>query len=379
MSFERSIFSWVVAGVALFISGCTTEKKFGPGFIQDTNWSPSARLVYNGYQRALFQIDRPPRVELLKNIDLYRVVTIFNRSGSAVIIDTLRNYQVYPQYLLPKYSYEYRSKPMLEDNVGYTTHVEVHYKNGDSGVSNKTTFTTPPKRGAVLRRLPLPKKQASDSYWGVDLISFYKGSLLVLRDEELLKVDTSSGVATLLKNVFMPPDGYPNVYFRSLAVCRNTLLTFYYNRWNPNLITIVRLDLVSLSVDSSLKISSPTSVPVAITGYGSDLLIISYTSEEKNQFTLIDPSSGQILKEYPPFTASYWYASEMVSDGDNVSVAFKAPFDNEISPIDLSTGVQLRKHHNPVFDPQSLAWDGAHFWVIDQETRTLAKLKLEGF
>jgi hypothetical protein len=142
--------------------------------------------------------------------------------------------------------------------------------------------------------------------------------------------------------------------------------------------TIVRLDLNSLRVDSSLKIPVPASIPVTITGHGSNLLAASYPSEGKKRFIIIDPADGQILKEYPAFAASYWYASEMASDGNNIWVSSRALFDNDTSPIDLSSGLRLKKHHNPIFQPESLTWDGANFWVIDRETRTLAKLQLEG-
>jgi hypothetical protein len=53
-------------------------------------------------------------------------------------------------------------------------------------------------------------------------------------------------------------------------------------------------------------------------------------------------------------------------------------FDNRLVRCDATTIAVEEQHRNPVFAPQGLAWDGANFWVVDQETHTIAKLQLEG-
>jgi sugar lactone lactonase YvrE len=68
----------------------------------------------------------------------------------------------------------------------------------------------------------------------------------------------------------------------------------------------------------------------------------------------------------------------MVSDGKYLWVSRNNSFNNLVVRYDPATLQALDQKHNPVFSSNGLAWDGANFWVVDIETRTIAKLQLSG-
>jgi hypothetical protein len=53
-------------------------------------------------------------------------------------------------------------------------------------------------------------------------------------------------------------------------------------------------------------------------------------------------------------------------------------YDSRITSIDPVTMNTVKENRNPIFRSTGLTWDGANFWVIDYETQTFAKIKLEG-
>lgn len=361
----------------VFVGGCTERLPVDPVYTDDTDWVPPITLTNNGYQRLELTIERPPRKELLRNILSYTVQIRTGQSGQYLDMDTLGGAAIPPSYvyLAPfYYPFIYRSKPVLDYNSDYAVRIAIHYRSGISPSSNEIAFTTPLERGRVLKRLPVPSKVPYDSYWFGDFIAFHKGSLLILRDEQLFRIDTATGQSTLLNSNFVPRTNDPNETFRNLTVAGDTAYTFY---GYMDHFRIVSLNLNTLQVDSSLKISYPGRYLVNMTCQGSSLYAL-WESSCRQQFTVVDRETGQLVDTLPSAPSRIPYPYAIASDGRNLWHSYTSWYDNRIIQFDPFTLTFWQEHRNPLFSSESLAWDGANFWVVDQETRTIAKLQLEG-
>lgn len=380
MSFKWVLIEIICVLAVAFISGCTEKLPVDPVYTDDTDWIPSITLTNNGYQRVELTIERPPRKELLRNILSYTLQVRPGQSGEYVDIDTLRGDAIPPSYVYPGpyyYPYYYRSGPILDYGTNYAARIAVHYRSGIAPSSNEIAFTTPLERGRVLKRLPMPSKVPYDTYGFNEFLAFHKGSLLILRDEQLFRIDTATGQPTLLKSSFVPPADDPNKTFRTLTVIGDTAYTFFYSMDH---FMLVSLDLNSLQVDSSLSVSHSGWYLTDLIAQGFDLYSLwSSSSSARQQFAIIDRQSGQLLHVYPDVPGRLPVLSgEISSDGTNLWFSSVSWYDNRIIRFDPSMLTFWEQHRNPIFSPTGLVWDSANFWVIDQATRTIAKLQLEG-
>lgn len=359
---------------SLVLLGCTEKLPLDPIYTDDTDWTPMITLNYNNYHRIEYTIDRPPRKELLRNILYYRIQARSSGGSNFFTIDSVVG--ILPSYIYPQSSFYRTSLPLLSYNTNYTLRAAVTYRAGVVRISNEIQFRTPVERGKALKQVLVPKKVPFDNYWFENVLAFHKGKLLVLRDEQLFQVDTSSGNATLLKNNFLPPPDYPNRTFRSMAVCGDTVIAFYTGR-SSSTHTLVRLDLNTLAVDSSLVIASPEKHIVSITGQG-PLLYLLWLSNGREQVSVVNPRTGQTLQTFSDGVLGFPYPYSICSDGSNLLAPVNSWFDNRIVRFDASSLTVLEQQHNPIFSPQSLTWDGKYFWTIDRESNAIVKLQLEG-
>jgi hypothetical protein len=370
----------------LLVDGCTEKLPVEPVYTDDTNWTPLIELAHNGYQRFEIYVSRPPRQELLRNLLFHTVEVRSGPSTDFVTVDTFNSAMIVPAYVYggtypaAYYPFPYVSKPILSNDTSYTVRLKTFYRTGASMVSNGVSFVSSAERGNVIRRLPMPQMQPYD-YSSMDLIAFHGGELLVLRDQQLFGVDTSTAQATLIKDDFTPPTGAPDWLFRNLSASGDTVFTFYSDPWGQQF-TLVSLDLNTLRVDSSLKVSMPGKQLAAVIGEGA-LLRTLWEASGLQQVIFLDRRNGQVVQTFPevPIAVSVAYygtGSALAFDGASLWFSSVNAFDNRLLRCDAATLAIEEQHRNPIFAPQGLVWDGANFWVIDQETRTIAKLQLEG-
>jgi hypothetical protein len=371
--------SWIISiclVCIVLLHGCTEKLPLDPVYTDDTDWAPSIALISNGYQRIRLYVEQPPRKELLRNILFYTAEIRESRSGVDASIDTLKVTAIPAAYVYVGSGFisTYQSIPILDYGTDYAVRFVVHYRTGISRYLNDLPFTTPLERGRVLKRLPLPSEILSDSYGAGDFLAFHKASLLILRNEKLFRIDTASGQSALLKSDFAPPTSNLNETFRSLTVAGDSAYTFYGSKDH---FRIVSLDLNTLQVDSSLEISYPGRYLVNMTCRGSSLYAL-WESSGRQQFTIVDRRNGQLVDTLPSAPARIPYPYTVVSDGSNFWYSHISWYDNRIIRFDPSTLTFWEEHRNPFFSTESLAWDGANFWVVDLETDTIAKLQLDG-
>jgi hypothetical protein len=141
------------------------------------------------------------------------------------------------------------------------------------------------------------------------------------------------------------------------------------------------LDLNTLRVDSSLTISTPDKFLQALVSHNGELYGL-WIRQDLGQFGVINPHTGQVIRWLTegPLTNinQFSYPPNFSSDGNVIFHCTSSGFDNRISALDPSTFTTVQENHNPVFETAGLAWDGVNFWILDYETQTFAKLKLEG-
>ena len=363
----------VLAGV-----GCVIEQPFEAGTTEDEEWIPSIQLVQNDYKRIVLNIDRPPRLSLLRNITRYEVLLQSKENLSIVKYDTIPGSWISPAYLYPLFPHPYYSGPVLNDETEYLARVELFYRSGVSVRSNVIELRTPPSRGNIMKVLPLPQKIPGSMWSFENAIAFHGDDLIVLRDDQVFRVDTADGTATLIKDQFLPPEDYPNKTFRSFAVVGDTLVTYYFH-WKTQKTTLVRLSFESLAVDSSIGVSFPDATPVAMSAFEGGILFHLLKGDNRHQLLKLDPGTGGVLHEYPPFAWSDTYWNDFTADRTTIWVSLFEDYDNRYVQIDPTTGSVVRELLNPIFRPQSLAFDGSHFWQVDTETDTIVKVRPAGF
>jgi hypothetical protein len=377
----RGLFFAFISIIAL-LAGCTERLPIDPIYSDDTDWTPSISIAHNDYQRFELVVERPPRKELLRNILWYEIQLRTGVSTDYQRVDSISGLFNQPPYIyvgyypLSHYPFEYLSEPILDNKTNYSVRMVSHYRTGISRISDAISFTTPTDRGSILKRIPFPKKVTSMSEWGNNRIAFHKGSLLMLRDTELWKVDTATGQSTLLIREFSPPPDNRNTQFRSIFVAGDSLFT-YYEDYDFEVFTIVSVDLKSLMVDSTVRVSSPGRTLYQMESDGSQLLTLWYNLSTANlQFAIVDLHSGKIIQMFAdgPSVVPYPY-TYCSANGAWWELVWR-DFDNRIVRFDPATLTILEDHPHPVFSPLELTWDGANFWSIDDDSRAIVKLLL---
>lgn len=380
MRFRKLYSAEILFAALLAVIGCTEELPLNQIYTDDTDWVPSVSVSKNDYQRVVLAIDRPPRKELLRNIRSYHIQMRAVTDGGFVTIDSLFGMYVAPHYAAP-YPQYYYSKPVFSYNTQYVMRTAVYYRTGVVRVSSEIQFTTPVERGKILKRIPAPLVIPLNYFASWNSLVFWKDKLLVLADKQLFQVDTSSGKTTLLKTDHNPPTGNYQQMFQSITISGDTLFSFYDRPnvdWNNRVYTIVKLNLKTLVVDSTLKIQAPQRTLRSIVSHSSNLYAFWWTSQGLDQFSVINSQTGQTIQTLPEGTLGDTYPYELCSDGSNLWITKNSSFNNRIVKIDPLMLAISNEQHNPIFSPQSLTWDGKNFWTIDRDTRTIVKLQLEG-
>ncbi len=361
------------AVLLLLLSACNERLPFEPITTTDSDWTPSIALWANDYQRIEIGIEDPPRRELLRNITSYVFQIREDRTGEVVFLDTLGNY-LPPSYIGSGVVWPQDSWPVLQYSTAYSTQVSINYHAGDTKPSNSISFTTPPERGKVIRRISIPPNDFSD----ILSLACHKGDVIICGGNgRLLKFDTTTGQRTMLNNYFYPPSNLSSQSeYQCLAVIGDTLYTFYENGSSAQY-TIVAVDLNTLAMKSSPKVSLTDKRLAQIISAGSSLYGLWY-SDGIEQIAYIDPATGTLSSVLPEEPWAIYTSANMVSDGKYLWVSRNNSFNNLVVRYDPATLQALDQKHNPVFSSNGLAWDGANFWVVDIETRTIAKLQLSG-
>lgn len=372
----RHIAIWLILVFAG--AGCTIDQPFEAGFTQDEDWTPSIQLGQNDYGRVVLNIDRPPRLSLLKNITRYHVFLQAKENLSIVKLDTIPGPWISPAYLFPSYQHPYYSGPVLNHETEYVAKVNIVYNSGSTFESNEIIFRTPSSRGDLVKTLPLPRKNGAAISFYDGFLSLYKGGLIILNEFMVFRTDTSSGDGILLKDHFLQPGYDPQIPFRSFAIVGDKLVTFYFDAPTRKT-TLVHLNLETLEVDSSVTVSFPNATPMSLISFDGGILIQLFKGGDQQQFVKLDPITGDILEEYPPFSWAGLYVNNLASQDQTIWVSERREYDNRLIQMDPSTGAALRTFPNPVFRPQTLAFDGSHFWQIDTEMQKIVKVRPAGF
>jgi hypothetical protein len=380
---SRTLLLAVFILLAGAFGGCTERMPLDPVQTDDSNWAPEISIYKNDYQRVELNVCRPPRKELLRNILFY--TAHFRKPGSTQdqAVDTLNGKAIEATYVYmgPRpYDHLYRSPAVLDYGSDYAVRFVVHYGTGITRNQGELQFTTPPARGRIIRQLPIPGRYSTEYNEPYIRIAFHRGDLIVRRDEGLFKVDTASGQATLLKQGFHPATDRAYQQFQPLFVIGDTVLTYSLDNSSRRL-TLMSLDLNTLQVDTSIKITAPGYFLACTIGPESNLYALCI-NQTGNPIIVVYRRTGQLVQTpsvVPPlFALDPSSGASLIFDGRWFCYSSWGEFDNRIARYDPSTFAIAEQHHNPVFAPFDLAWDGANFWTVDTETWTIVKLELSG-
>lgn len=353
----------------LVIMSCTEQVGIEPEFNDNTDWAPQITVEYNNYRRVQFNFGDWPPLEYERNLASlflqFRIVgeTRFRRIAT---------------FDLPAGGFRsfYRSDPVIPEGIEYEARLAVQYRNGVEQVSNIVPFLMPVVKGKILESIALPPQTYE--------FGFYKTSLLVLSyNYELFHIDLNTLETTQLLSDFRPVNPLYSSYFDDIAVYGDTAI-FAENRWDePDKMTVVRVNLLTLEIDKSQKLPIPKAsensyYSGSIFHYdGSDIYVL-WSFEGQQQIEKFDTVTGEMVASYPTFETLFYGEDKIVFDGTSFWIGINRYFDNRIVGFDLNGAIVAPVHRNPLFSSGGLAWDGDSFWVYNRETGSLVKLKLEG-
>ncbi|MBI3789236.1 MAG: hypothetical protein HY276_13405 [Ignavibacteriales bacterium] len=314
----------------------------------------------------------------MRNILYYKVEVKEKNSQEFTTIDSLSGTFNPPAYLQNRYYFNYQSKPVFNFRTEYALRFKISYRGGKVTTSNELNFVTPIERGKILRSLSPPGQPYPYFYYSGNYVIFSKGRFIVLSGSKIFEIDSSSGQATLLKDNFYSQ----GPYFMGLTSCGDTIfITKNADDYSSlRKYTILRFYLNTLAVDTLVKLEVSNKVLMKVLGHGSMLYLLWQIPNARQQFSVLDPRTGQTVSTLPdmPTPTGYLFPSRLCSDGTNFWTATNEPFDSKILQIDPSLFVSLKEYHNPVFSSDGLIWDGKNFWVVNAENNALVKLQLEG-
>ena len=352
----------------LVIMSCTEQVGIEPEFNDNTDWAPQITVEYNNYRRVQFDFGEWPPLEYERNLASlflqFRIVgeTRFRRIAT---------------FDLPAGGFRsfYRSDPVLPEGIEYEARLAVQYRNGVEQVSNIARFFMPVVKGEILESVVIPV--------ALQDFVFYKTSLLALSyNDELIQIDLNSLETTQLLSEFRPFYSQFSSYFNDITAHGETAI-FAENRWDePDKMTIVRVNLQTLAINKSLKLSIPQTAENFYSGRivhydGSDIYVM-WFSDSQQQIEKFDAVGGGVVASYPMFETLFYGVDKIDFDGTSFWVGINRPFDNRIVGFDLNSALITTVHRNPLFRPHGIAWDGDSFWVYNVETNSLVKLRLEG-
>jgi hypothetical protein len=189
-------------------------------------------------------------------------------------------------------------------------------------------------------------------------------------------VDTASGQVKTIKYDFRPPY-YSSDNLLAFTVIGDTAYSFYVEGNDHRKNRLISLDLKTLHVDSSITIATPGQLETIVSHKGK-LYGIWSTPSYNRQAGIISTRTGEVVERFSEGPRLYGYPVNLASDGISLCFNSVETFDSRIVAIDPTRLSTVQENRNPIFASICLAWDGEFFWVLDVETATLAKIKLEG-
>lgn len=363
--------------IVLFFFSCTEKVSIQPEYTGNTDWTPVITLVENNYHRYELAWRSSPEIplEVERNISqfLYELKRAVETDFSGIDSLDLTRYMIIPA--------TYRSKPLLEELVGYSARMKVRYRDGTERTSNEVAFIAPEVKGKVLKRIPFPDDPSfyppfqSLGYFPY-AISFDRGFIYSIQRGYLTRIDTASGEAVLLATNLDQIADYNDI--TDLPVHDN--ITFLTRVTDKGILN--RYNVQTLQVEMSFEISRPegSSLLRAILYTGTDLYVMWEYWDGGSQVLRLDPANGQALETFPKISRSfYWFYHTFAFDGTNIWITDYLYFDYKIAHFDPATGnMASNQNQIPAFEPRGVAWDGSHFWVYELDTHSYVKVELEG-
>ncbi len=376
MHFDILKLSFAILVCSSVFCGCTEKLPLSPVYSNESDWTPAISLYQSGYQRVEVLIDRPTRKELWRNISFLTLQARKSQLPGFNDIDTLKG-----TYAAPTENYNWNqlpiyflSKPRLGFDADYAIRLSVRFGTGETHYSNELAVKMPPSIGKVLKRIQF--QEGSYDPFRV-FLAFYQGSLLFLQNTEIIQVDTGSGLRVSVKRDFRPPSDRSPLLL-AFTVLADTAYSFYRETDDYSKSRLISLDLRTLHVDSSTTIATPGKGLTTIMSHRGELYGFWWTSPGNQQAGIINPHTGEVLRWFSETPGFDGLLNNLSSDGINLFYCRTADFDNRIVAVDPVTMNTVKENRNPIFSSICLTWDGANFWVVDSETQTFAKIKLEG-
>ena len=353
--------------LAVAILGCTEKFTVEPQYTDETGWTPNSTLIGYGYQRIELELNDLPSMQIHRN--LLRLLVEYQRVGEADfrVLDTISVVRFIPQ--------SYLSPPRFEQNVNYSVRMTAQYRNGVTRTGNSASFLSPIVRGKILKRIPLPQPDANILYGFPEDFGFRRGELYVLEGRNIVRIDTATGTALVIKNDLGESWGFSSW---NMAVLEDTAILAEYIWDRPTEVNVYWFNLNSLDTVKSVKLIIPgegNPIDVSYDGSWFYLLWLYYASDGDMQLFKVSTVTGALVESFPRRKGTL---GAIALVGTDLWAGSSSHFDNRIRRIDPSTYAALEDHRNPIFSSRDLAWDGAYFWVFDYETQAFAKLQLEG-
>lgn len=354
--------TWKIVLLAMLL-GCTERVPIAPQYTEDTSWTPTINLIGSGYQRFGIDIDDPPDKQITRNIHQYVVEYRPPGADAFTPLDTASSVRFLPSgYDTPA--------PILQEGEEYSVRMVAEYRNGVRRESNVLTFVCPVTRGKVLRRIAMPVEAQNLSLLGM---GFHNRNLLALFENRLFRVDTSSGNVVLLKTIDL------FYSFPQIAIHGDTLVLVDQG-WFFGPILYSFFDLNALDfVGNGFAVELEENAQLDKIAYdGRHIFLTTLTFEPlMQQLHKIDAVTGETIStssKFEPVLNKF-----VIADNRLWSVVYASTYDLRMQSFDPQTLDLQRDFQHPVYHGTDLAWDGAHFWTWDFDTRSFVKIALEEF
>ncbi len=361
----------------LVLMSCTEKVSIEPEFSDKTDWVPLLAIEHNNYRRVELNLGELPRLEVERNLS--RILVQFRTVGEAEFKNFDTQDLEFRRFLMPIYL----SEPVLQENFEYECRLVVEYRNGVEQVSNTVRFVTPVVKGQILDSIAIPPQTFGCFGCSPEGFGFTETWLFVLKHtDELIRIHLNTLESTQLLSGFRPFDPRISGSYLGMAVYGDTAIFAENTRSEPDKMTVVRVNLQTLAINKSLKLSIPQVAENFYHGRivhydGSDIYVL-WSFEGHQQIEKFDVVEGGVVASYPRFETLFYSDDKMFFDGTSFWVGINRFFDNRIVGFDLNSALVAPVHRNPLFNPGGLGWDGDSFWVYDHQTRSLVKLRLEG-
>ena len=360
--------------IVMLFAGCTKKISIEPVYTGDTDWAPTITLTGNNYQRVGIEIEPPPRLELDRNLEQL-LIEIQKAGGPGYAsIDSFDF-----RYWGWTYSIWKVTEPIFDQNTQYSLRGVVKYRNEIERVSDAISFQTPIVNGNILKRIPVPDLPEFDS-WLSSEFDFGNGFIYSLySDGVLTKTDTSTGAAEVVTRLGPLNDRFFYEY-ENLSVYGESAFVVQFPENDIGYAHLRRINLITGNEDRRYRIPMPVEARRGwLVHFDGTHVYLIWSFSDGSAIVKIEPISREIVGSYPRFNTEFpFYVGNLVLVGSEFWIGINNFLDNRIAKFDHTRSPPSVQHRNPVAFSRGLAWDGAHFWVRDQESDTFCKLQLEG-